>query len=81
MNKDVKVRISDRELELLVFLYDEVEGKLEYDARFDTECGVCGGDIEEEEPLYFTADKTKMCSDCFEAMKNLLNNLIEEARK
>lgn len=53
-------------------LYQELERKKQFQARWDTYCDECGSNIQEDDDFYFFGDKRKICQECYNEIMNYL---------
>lgn len=51
-------------------LMEELEGKKEFTANWDSVCEGCGNNILEGDTFYFFGEKRKVCQECFGNMQD-----------
>ncbi len=49
---------------------EELEGKKEFTANWDSVCEGCGNNILEGDTFYFFGEKRKVCQECFGNMQD-----------
>lgn len=67
-------KVTNRELKEI--LIEELEGKKPFTANWLTECSLCGGSIEEGDDFFFFGDKKKVCNDCRDNMRILVEEKL-----
>lgn len=56
-------------------LLDDWRQKKKFNAHFRVGCEICGYDIDEDDEFIFFGNSQKLCKECFDEVKNFLEEL------